>query len=367
MLTTYLVAAGLQLVAGVNALPGRSEIVARQQTVTCTRTFPTIASDTCASLIEIFGITAANFYTWNPQTGEKCENFVPGNIYCIRATVSGTPLPVTSTKASSTTTRSSTTSSAVASPTSNVSVDGSCGGTGGKICTGSTFGNCCSAQGYCGSTIDYCSTGCNPLFGTCTESDISSDGQCGANGKTCTGSSYGTCCSSTGWCGTTDDHCKVGCQAKFGVCEETNITTDGQCGANGKTCTGGTFGTCCSTNGWCGTTDGHCDASAGCQAGFGTCNTGNISTDGQCGANGKTCVGSGFGNCCSKTGWCGSDVNFCAQGCQTKSSSACLTKNIPSLTGECGANNGGFVCAGGPFDGGCCSTSGWCGKGAGFC
>lgn len=46
---------------------------------------------------------------------------------------------------------------------------------------------------------------------------VSVDGECG-NGLTCLGSSYGSCCSEHGWCGSTDDHCGVGCQAAFGVC-----------------------------------------------------------------------------------------------------------------------------------------------------
>ncbi|KAI0104125.1 carbohydrate esterase family 4 protein [Nemania sp. FL0031] len=35
----------------------------------------------------------------------------------------------------------------------------------------STEGNCCSVNGYCGSSIDYCGVGCNVLFGSCTNGD----------------------------------------------------------------------------------------------------------------------------------------------------------------------------------------------------
>jgi hypothetical protein len=54
----------------------------------------------------------------------------------------------------------------------NTSTDGSCGGTGGKTCLGSTFGNCCSQYGYCGSQPLYCSPvlGCNAQYGTCDPS-----------------------------------------------------------------------------------------------------------------------------------------------------------------------------------------------------
>ena len=84
-----------------------------------------------------------------------------------------------------------------------------------------------------------------------------------------------------------------------------------------------------------------------------------ISTDGTCGgSSGFTCAGSSFGNCCSSSGFCGSTVAYCAQGCKS-AFGTCLTGSVPSLTGECGATNGNYTCAGGPLDGQCCSTSGF--------
>ncbi|KAI8625118.1 hypothetical protein F5Y19DRAFT_277836 [Xylariaceae sp. FL1651] len=67
---------------------------------------------------------------------------------------------------------STTTSSAVTTPTpkpGSVSKDGTCGYGGGLICNGSTFGNCCSAAGYCGSDKYSCEDilGCQPAYGTC--------------------------------------------------------------------------------------------------------------------------------------------------------------------------------------------------------
>ncbi|KAL5887568.1 hypothetical protein ACKVWC_002854 [Pyricularia oryzae] len=47
-----------------------------------------------------------------------------------------------------------------------VSTDASCGN--GVTCQGSTFGNCCSVHGWCGSTDSYCGDGCQPGFGTCS-------------------------------------------------------------------------------------------------------------------------------------------------------------------------------------------------------
>ncbi|KAH7233139.1 hypothetical protein BKA59DRAFT_407440 [Fusarium tricinctum] len=303
----------------------------------------------------------------------------------------------------------------------DVSTDGFCGKNG-KTCKGSTFGDCCSAEGYCGKDDGHCDAGCQSKFGSCNaETNISTDGFCGKNGKTCKGSTYGDCCSAQGYCGK-DAHCDAGCQTAFGTCkaDSDKVSTDGRCGAfNGKTCKGSTFGECCSTGDWCGSKAEHCDA--GCKSAFGTCNgaASTISTDGFCGKNGKTCkgstfgdccsaqgyyccsqhgycgkgddfcrtgcqlafglctgisadsecgsrngktcAGSGLGNCCSSNGFCGSTASHCGQGCQKGASSACLTKDIPSLDSTCGSKVG-LTCAGGPFNGQCCGSTGFCGS-----
>lgn len=48
-----------------------------------------------------------------------------------------------------------------------ISKDATCGGTNKYTCLGSTFGNCCSSAGWCGSTSAYCGTGCQSSFGNC--------------------------------------------------------------------------------------------------------------------------------------------------------------------------------------------------------
>ncbi|KAH8710045.1 hypothetical protein GQ44DRAFT_661884 [Phaeosphaeriaceae sp. PMI808] len=105
-----------------------------------------------------------------------------------------------------------------------VSTDGTCGA--GKTCANSAFGNCCSQYGWCGSTSDHCGTGCNPSAGTCnggnggtTPKPVSTDGTCGGSGgKTCANSAFGNCCSQYGWCGSTSDHCGTNCNREFGTC-----------------------------------------------------------------------------------------------------------------------------------------------------
>ncbi|KAF2492822.1 glycoside hydrolase [Lophium mytilinum] len=58
-----------------------------------------------------------------------------------------------------------------------------------------------------------------PAAGSIT---VSSDGSCGANGHSCPA---GSCCSYAGYCGTTDDYCKGGCQHVFsnGGCKDADV------------------------------------------------------------------------------------------------------------------------------------------------
>ncbi|KAF2024409.1 glycoside hydrolase/deacetylase [Setomelanomma holmii] len=122
-----------------------------------------------------------------------------------------------------------TTPNPTPTPGGSVSTDGTCGGQGGKTCAGSTFGNCCSQYGWCGSTSDHCGSGCNASFGTCSggggttpttpTAPVSTDGTCGTQGgATCSGSTFGNCCSKYGWCGPSTDHCGSGCNGGFGTC-----------------------------------------------------------------------------------------------------------------------------------------------------
>jgi hypothetical protein len=108
--------------------------------------------------------------------------------------------------------------------TLSVSEDGNCGLDFSQTCQGSRFGNCCSGKGFCGSTSDYCGADCQDAYGTCTSANstlISSNGDCGATdfeGQICLGSTFGNCCSEKGFCGTTSDYCGTGCQAEYGNC-----------------------------------------------------------------------------------------------------------------------------------------------------
>ncbi|KAK7528845.1 uncharacterized protein IWZ02DRAFT_440166, partial [Phyllosticta citriasiana] len=143
-----------------------------------------------------------------------------------------------------------TTTSPVVTPT-GISQDATCGGTTGNTCLGSSFGNCCSVNGWCGSTSDYCADGCQVQFGNCSGSSgpvsnvsvsamstplstpsgsgsasaptgtrqVTPDGSCGGTkGYTCLNSGFGNCCSQYGYCGSTSDYCGSTCQSGFGTC-----------------------------------------------------------------------------------------------------------------------------------------------------
>jgi hypothetical protein len=168
---------------------------------------------------------------------------------------------------------------------------------------------------------------------TASDLKVSQDASCGGTtGNTCQGSAFGSCCSKNGWCGSLSAYCDAGCQPAFGTCSSTSnstttgkvVSVDASCGgSNGYTCQGSVFGNCCSKSGWCGSTSVYCDT--GCQPAFGTCSSTSNSTttgkatsiDASCGGtNGYTCQGSLFGNCCSSGGWCGSTSAYCDAGCQ---------------------------------------------------
>ena len=109
---------------------------------------PTATTDTCDIVATRYGITLANFILWNPSVGPTCAGFVGGTAYCVRGSrfkrhlgyhkstntkflifsTGGTADPILST---------STASTSVPKPTSK---DGSCGGTAGLSCNGTTFG-----------------------------------------------------------------------------------------------------------------------------------------------------------------------------------------------------------------------------------
>ncbi|KAF6822675.1 chitin deacetylase [Colletotrichum plurivorum] len=145
------------------------------------------------------------------------------------------------------------------------------------------------------------------------------------------------------------------------------VSPDNSCGttSNGGSPSGYTCPTdlpCCSTYGWCGSTDAYCLTSNGCQGQFGTCTQdGSPPTDtgdgndgspgnGQCGpANGNAVCA--VNECCSAAGFCGSGPDYCrAPDCQFQFGPACdANKTPPGLnTSSIARNQLGQVAYGGP-------------------
>ncbi|CZT13863.1 uncharacterized protein RCO7_01241 [Rhynchosporium graminicola] len=410
MLFTPFFFSALPLLAAVSsAFPNAGKAVKETRQFKCSLSVKTLSTDTCDIVVVRFGITKANFVAWNPSVGSGCTGFVGGTSYCIRG--SGTGSPVTSAPTSSATVSPSSTSSSVA-PVSTLSKDGSCGGTAGLSCKGTSFVQMdfvAQLQGIVKLVVSNSLAPAQPTLGTSQSMDhaehrIKKRVQEVLSAETTAARLPHTVRLDANPALAPVMQVRVPYQQMAVVVEtERKLALEAHLGQdtavprqtivklvvslpleNARQILSqlmdsvvptaklvlevllavcflpiSTFQSldfrltlsptaCCSAGGWCGSTAGHCAVDAKCQANFGICTSTNLSSD----------------DCCSASGYCGTGVNFCAQGCQKGSSSACTTTNIPSLTGECGKNN--LVCAGGPFAGTCCSTSGFCGKGTGF-
>ena len=138
------------------------------QAVTCTKTAVAAAGDTCATLGTANNISVGDFLRANP--GLAGCTLVAGGTYCV-ATDGSTATAVPTGGPTSTSSGSvQPTGTLVPSPDGS---DGVCGGQ--YTCAGSVYGDCCSGNGYCGNTTDYCGDGCNPLFGRCGGGSSSCD------------------------------------------------------------------------------------------------------------------------------------------------------------------------------------------------
>ncbi len=123
-----------------------------QAAAACTKSVTAKSGDTCATLSSQAGITVTQFLRSNPAVA-SCSTLVVGGSYCVEGTADSAPV-------SSGAPPASTAPSGL-----KVSSDGACGN--GVTCLGSTFGDCCSAHGFCGGSADYCGDGCQAGFGAC--------------------------------------------------------------------------------------------------------------------------------------------------------------------------------------------------------
>lgn len=151
-----------------------------------------------------------------------------------------------------------------------------------------------------------------------TQPPMSTDGSCGPdhNQATCPGSGFGDCCSTAGACGSSSAFCdRANCYSGACTGPAPGVTTNGTCGPKyeGLVCGDSSFGKCCSIYGFCGSTNDYCGA-GNCYSGACDPDNGGPSVDGSCGPNfagNKTCTGTQFGKCCSKSGYCGDTSDYC--------------------------------------------------------
>ncbi|KAK7978655.1 hypothetical protein PG996_004709 [Apiospora saccharicola] len=92
-----------------------------------------------------------------------------------------------------------------------------------------------------------------------------------------------------------------------------------------------------------------------------TVSTHSITPDGTCGSTKPGAYACKEGYCCSKWGWCGTNPEFCGDGCDKEYGACGIPTPTPtphpiSADGSCGPGSAGpYRCA----DGNCCSLFGW--------
>lgn len=172
-------------------------------------------------------------------------------------------------------------------------------------------GECCSKDGFCGRTEEYCGQGCKS--GNCLSVNFLSkrDGTCSTDSP-CPNN---LCCSRFGYCGTTVDYCGTGCQAGacFGAATTAPTTKPTTAPTTAPTVAPTTRPTAAATSA---PTKAATPAPtspatvaptvAPSKAPASSNNNGGCSSDSPCPNN----------LCCSKYGYCGNSDAYCGNGCQ---------------------------------------------------
>ena len=179
-------------------------------------------------------------------------------------------------------TASSTVSSTSATSTAALILtpDATCGIQSGNryTCRGSSYGNSCSQNGYCGpqTDINYSGAGCQPNFGLCGPVSSSSSSVSRTSSSVTSTSSSVASTSSIVASSTTapPSSSSSSSSAAASSTAALTVTPDATCGtqSGGRyTCIGGAYGDSCSVNGWCGPRTNTAYSGAGCQPAYGLC------------------------------------------------------------------------------------------------
>ncbi|KAH9219719.1 hypothetical protein DL95DRAFT_291091, partial [Leptodontidium sp. 2 PMI_412] len=170
------------------------------------------------------------------------------------------------------------------------------------------------------------------------------DGLCGPkhNNATCVGMDA-QCCNSETWkCGNSTEDCAPGTCYEGDCIGDKVYSTDGTCGPQfGNRLCAGKWGDCCNMSGKCGTGASFCGKEVclwgNCQRPVITpslppwLSTGNT-TDGTCGRPKSMTCNVVYGNCCNKSGFCGSLPSDCGTGCQPKWGNCTSTTSVSSVS-----------------------------------
>jgi len=210
------------------------------------------------------------------------------------------------------------------------STDGKCGPNNGNLLCDpkSTVytGTCCSPYGWCGNTAAHCGDGCqsgcgkdtapaaaSPVATTPTTAGPRDDGRCGSTfgGASCDAKgAFGGCCSSYGYCGSTDGHCLVANGCQNGCKDQAAVASTSPGPASVAPAVSRPPST---------TTSGEPVLGKPTSAAPKPTDTAVVTTDGSCGAKfGNTVCGNwAQGACCSMYGYCGNTTSHCGEGCQS--------------------------------------------------
>ncbi|TLS26866.1 hypothetical protein PpBr36_04799 [Pyricularia pennisetigena] len=253
---------------------------------------------------------------------------------------------------------------------------GRCGRELNTICKGSVFGDCCSQYNTCGSTAEYCGSGCQGAYGKCAKPNIFANEKLEFEPEPTTSVKRITSTSSSTTLSTSTSQSTKASTSTLTAPLRTDLppTANGHCGPKVNTiCKGSVFGDCCSEHNYCGNGPDYCGA--GCQSAFGRCGDAPVEpkaattfSSSQSPKVATSPVGSP-----SVSASTSASTSTTMTKPPTSSTAAAISstpvanaKLAVSQDGSCGGKDAKFTCTGGVF-GECCSQYNFCGNSIDHC